>query len=184
MKKLIRKVLIESISERKKLSLFKLWDREKSMGKNPTCDRNLASAIGITYYQIRSYLLEWYGGIEKVFNIVKSKLWNKVISTEIFRDYGIDVGGYDFTFKLTKFEKKNTKSGGFDLYIDCKIIEGGVELIMTTNEYIDLTKTIEDDNLSWEIYNEVRELVLDLVYKFINQYGLDVDLEDINFSRV
>lgn len=184
MEDIIRRVLKEeTLKNNKKQLLFKLWDRERSAGKKPTINNSLTKALNISLYQLKSYLLEWYGGFDKVFNDIKTKLKNKIISTDIFGDYGIDVGGYDFKFKLPKFEKHNTPGGGFEIDVDCEIIDGGVDLI-TTGEYIDLTQNIEDDNLNWEIYNEIRDIISDIINKIMSQYGLDADLEDINFSRI
>lgn len=184
MKELIRKVLTESISERKKQSLFKLWDREKAMGKKPSVNMALAKSLGFrNTYIISTYLIEWYGGVEKVFDMIKNKLENKIFSTNLLEQYGLQIGGYDFIFKIKKFEKQKSQSGGYDINIEVQIVEGGVEL-MTTGEYIDLTKNIEDDDLNWEIYNEIRDLILDFVSRVTREYGFDEEIDNINFQKI
>lgn len=184
MKELIRRVLVESVFERKKQSLFKLWDREKAMGKKPSVNMALARSLGFNNtYRISRYLVEWYGGVEKVFEIIKNKLVNKIFSSNLLIQYGITVGGYDFKFKINKFEKVRSQSGGYNINMEIQMVEGGVTL-GTTDEYIDLTRNIEDDDLNWEIYNEIRDLILDFVSRVTSEYGFDEEIDEINFQIV
>ena len=74
MKDIICRVLTEETLDKKKQLIYKLWEREKSAGKKPTINNSLAKAINISLYQLKSFLLEWYGGFDKVFNFITTKL--------------------------------------------------------------------------------------------------------------
>ena len=75
MREIIRKVLLENDYLRRKefakKTLFKLWDREKSMGKTPKINEDIAKILNVTYYNLGELLVEWYGGVEKVYRLIK-----------------------------------------------------------------------------------------------------------------
>ena len=104
------------------------------------------------------------GGIQKVSTIVKMSeidlLRKEFIGKEIDvrkLEFRIQVGGYDFTFKVREFN-------GYDednfLEINFDVLYGKVTLIMTTDKTYDLlSKEMKDFEEYWQIRNEVSEIV-------------------------
>jgi hypothetical protein len=188
MREIIRKVLLETKFQKRndlvKKSLFKLWDREKSMNRTPKLSTTLSQSLGISFYELQLMLMEWYGGAEKIFNSIKDSLENKIISTDDLMELEISVGGYDFTFKIPNVRISNHQSGGYEMTIDLKIIDGGVTTI-TDGEYIDLTDVYSmGDSLWWEISWEIKDLIKDLIRTIIDKYGFNSSLDQITINFI
>jgi hypothetical protein len=167
-----------------KNALFKLWDKQKSMNKVPTLNTTLSQSLGISFYELQLILIEWYGGIEKIFKIIKGSLGNKIITTNDLQELGIDAGGYDFSFKLLNMKLSHHKSGGYEINSDVKIIDGGVTTI-TDGEYIDLTNVdLIDGELWWEISWEIKDLINDLIRTITDKYGFNSELENISINYI
>jgi hypothetical protein len=183
MREIIRKVLLENDYLRRrefaKKTLFKLWDREKSMGKQPVINDAITQTFDVTVYDLNEMLIEWYGGVDKVYEIIKNRLSNKLITTDKIQELGVNVGNYDFTFEFKNMKMRRSRSGGYDLELQMNIIDGGVEL-MTDGEYIDLMNPSSvSDDLWWEISYEIKDIAGDLIYKISKEYGFDSFLGDI-----
>ena len=111
------------------------------------------------------------GGIQKVSTIVKMSeidlLRKEFIGKEIDvrkLEFRIQVGGYDFTFKVREFN-------GYDednfLEINFDVLYGKVTLIMTTDKTYDLlSKEMKDFEEYWQIRNEVSEIVDEYFRKY------------------
>ena len=188
MRNIIRKVLLETESQKRndlaKKSLFRLWDREKSMNRKPKLSTTLSQSLGISFYELQLMLMEWYGGAEKIFNSIKDSLENKIISTDDLMELGIGVGAYDFTFKISNMRIYNHKSGGYEMTIDLKIIDGGVTTL-TDGEYIDLTDTYSmGESLWWEISWEIKDLIKELIKTITDNYGFNSSLDGIAINFI
>ena len=118
------------------------------------------------------------GGIQKVSTIVKMSeidlLRKEFIGKEIDvrkLEFRIQVGGYDFTFKVREFN-------GYDednfLEINFDVLYGKVTLIMTTDKTYDLlSKEMKDFEEYWKIRNEVSEIVDEYFRKYFKEIKLN-----------
>lgn len=188
MRSIIRKFLLEDNYQNKKelvkKSLFKFWDKEKSMGKTPKIHYALIKTLDMSYYDMSELLIEWYGGVEKVYRLIKNRLVNKVITTNNLEGLGVRVGGYDFRFSIEELYLRKSQGGGYEFEVPLKIIDGGVELL-TTEEYIDLTDISSiDDELWWELSYEIKDIIKDFINLIAKEYGFNVLLDDINIDFV
>lgn len=189
MRDIIRKFLLESNHQKKKelakKSLFKLWDREKSVGKPPKIHYALIKTLDMSYYDMSELLIEWYGGVEKVYRLIKNRLVNKVITTNNLEGLGVRVGGYDFRFSIEELYLRESQGGGYEFEVPLKIIDGGVTLIFSTGEYVDLTDISSiDDELWWELSYEIKDIIKDFINLITKEYGFNVLLDDINIDFV
>jgi hypothetical protein len=187
MRSIIRKFLLENDYQNKKelskKSLFKLWDREKSMGKKPKIHYALIKTLNMSYYDISELLVEWYGGIEKVYRLIKNRLVNKVITTNNLEGLGVRVGGYDFRFSIEELYLRKSQGGGYEFEVPLKIIDGGVSIY--DGSYIDLTDIDSiNDNLWWELSYEIKDIIKDFINLIAKEYGFNVLLDDINIDFV
>jgi hypothetical protein len=191
MRDIIRRILVEDSSQDKmKERMFKFWDREKSMGKDPSVNSALAKSMG--YYNtsiLYLWLVDWYGGEEKVYEVLESEIDGKTFSTDDLEEMGIDVGSYDFIFKLSNMEKTQLFSGGVKIDIDLRILDGGVTLF-TDGVYLDLTR-IDDyradrklEVILWEVSGEIEDIIKSMIYKKSNPYGYSelIDHIEIHFK--
>jgi hypothetical protein len=170
--------------------MFNFWDREKSMGKEPSVNSALAKSMG--YHNtgiLYLWLVDWYGGEEKVYELLESEIDGKTFSTDDLERMGIDVGNYDFIFKLSNMEKTQLFSGGVKIDLDLRILDGGVTLI-TDGFYLDLT-SLDDyradrklEVILWEVSGEIEDMVKSMIYKKSNPYGYTelIDHLEIHFK--
>ena len=97
-KQILRETIFHTPSDKTKNVMFKLWDKQKSKGIKPMVNMVLAKSVGLHNLGVlEDWAVEWYGGVDKVFQMVKEELDNKVFTTDYLeRKYGIRVGNYDF----------------------------------------------------------------------------------------
>ena len=180
MKHIIRKILLEDLYQKRidfaRKTLFKIWDKEKSMGKTPKLNSSFSHSLGVVPHTLNDLLIEWYGGFDVIYQLIKDRFEDKIITTDDLTELGIDTGGYDFSFKLSKFRLMiDSPNNGGDtnhtilLYI--YIIDGGVNI--HDGSYVDLTDIESiDDNLWWELNYEIKDLCRELVITTIDDLGL------------
>ena len=189
MRDIIRRILVEDSSQDKmKQRMFKLWDREKSMGEKPSVNSALAKSMGYHNTSILYlWLVDWYGGEEKVYELIKSEIDGKTFSTDDMEGMGINVGNYDFIFKIFNMEKRPLFNGGYNLNLDCRILDGGVTLF-TDESYLDLTR-IHDyqadrkiEVILWEVIGEIEDMIKSMIYKKSSLYGYSELIDNINIK--
>jgi hypothetical protein len=179
-KQILRETLFYTPSEKMKNSMFKLWDKQKSKGQKPEVNTALAKSMGlVNTSMLNDWVVEWYGGVDVVFGMIKEDLNNKTFTTnELGSIYHVNIGNYDFTFELTNLKMRNQRSRDPDISVDMEILDGGVEL-MTDGEYYDLTRINEPgyiyDDLLWEIVMEIKDIIVEFAWKVINQYKFTAD---------
>ena len=185
MRDIIRKVLLESeylkLKDYARKTLFKLWDKQKSMGINPSINSALTNTFKLGLFDLNTILVDWYGGVDKVYSKIKNKLVNKHLTTDDLRNLGINVGGYEFSFRIKEMSLRNTQQGGVEIIAVMKIIDGGVEL-MTTGEWVDIThigSVYNDNDVDWEISYEVKDLIKELIDSVAKEYGFNAYLDYI-----
>ena len=160
--------------------MLKLWDKQKSKGQKPEVNTALAKSMGlVNTSMLNDWVVEWYGGVDVVFGMIKKDLDNKTFTTdELGSIYHVNIGNYDFTFELTNLKMRNQRSRDPDISVDMEILDGGVEL-MTDGEYYDLTRINEPgyiyDDLLWEIVMEIKDIIAEFIWKVINQYKFTAD---------
>jgi len=179
-KQILRETLFYTPSEKMKNSMLKLWDKQKSKGQKPEVNTALAKSMGlVNTSMLNDWVVEWYGGVDVVFGMIKKDLDNKTFTTdELGSIYHVNIGNYDFTFELTNLKMRNQRSRDPDISVDMEILDGGVEL-MTDGEYYDLTRINEPgyiyDDLLWEIVMEIKDIIAEFIWKVINQYKFTAD---------
>jgi hypothetical protein len=179
-KQILRETLFYTPSEKMKNSMFKLWDKQKSKGLKPEVNTALAKSMGLhSTSMLNDWVVEWYGGVDVVFGMIKEDLDNKTFTTdELGSIYHVNIGNYDFTFELTNLKMRNQRSRDPDISVDMEILDGGVEL-MTDGEYYDLTRINEPgyiyDDLLWEIKMEIKGIIEEFAWKVIGQYRFNAD---------
>lgn len=160
--------------------MFKLWDKQKSKGIKPMVNMALAKSVGLhNLGTLEDWAVEWYGGVDKVFQRVKEELDDKSFTTDYLEQkYGIRVGNYDFKFELTNLKLYDRSSGVRSVLVDMEILDGGVELI-TDGEYYDLTRINDsgymNGDLRWELIHEINDIIREFIHGVTNQYHLWVD---------
>jgi hypothetical protein len=118
------------------------------------------------------------GGIKNVSKMVKMSeidlLRKEFVGKEIDvrkLEFKIQVGGYDFTFKVKKL---NSYEDDDFLEISFDVLYGEVTLIMTTDETYDLlSDEIKDLDVYWEIRNEVTDIVDEYFRKYFKEIKLN-----------
>lgn len=176
METLIRKILKEETNNPLKRYWFNKWTKEEESGNIPKFDIKLIQKLGLSskVETIEEYYVEYMGGQDRLRNIVTKYLQDNTFTTNEIENMGINVGGYDFEFKIEEFHiNKNHK-----VFIDVVIIKGTVELIMVDGSIHDLKDlSALDDTSVWEITSEVRDIIEDFVNILLSSFS-------INFSEI
>lgn len=152
---------------------FKIWQDNIDRGETPELDFSVLQYMNITNYHEREELFSWFteflGGWEKI-KKVAIDLLRKTYDTN---DYDFS-GGYDFRFTvIDKF-----KEDEFLNEIDCgfKIKNDGEVTLMDDNE-THLLKDLEDKDFWWEIDDEIRNLIDDILFQEITKKtGIRIDV--------
>jgi hypothetical protein len=93
-------------------------------------------------------------------------------TTDDIEDVGINLGGYDFSFKLP-YVSVMEEDEKVEIFVDFDITHGSVTL-MTNGEEYDLTDHDSmDDDLWWELDNEIKDLIQDFVVATANSFGVE-----------
>ena len=139
---------------------FKYWDRF-----GPGITNKMVSALGIKKYvgrfEYNKVLYQWlreYIGVENAINKTYEYLKND--------GHHVICGGYDFTFEVPDIEFIGEIG---DLTIMVNDEDGTVDLIMVDNSSHKISDIINDEEIGWEIKDEVMECVAD--YLKINVEG-------------
>ena len=176
-KKLIKKTLKEETNPLKKY-FTKVWDTKKSEGKIPMFNLKQIRKLGLLKRtdEIRNYYIEYIGGQEELVRNIKNYFIGKTFTTQDVEDMSIDVGNYDFVFKIVdmSFEQDITANGDPELYASFDIIEGTVDTF--NGEHYDLTdhESINDE-LWWELDSEIKEMIENFIWHTVDSLGVDVD---------
>ena len=174
MKLILKESQLEKVAEKFKPLLFKFWDKN-----GPLLTHKILKMFGlemkmsydlITYF--KDYLIEWFGGFENFKNHVES------VKKKIY--HAID-GGYDFKFQIFNVDLVDEDS----VYLQVQILPGGtVSLIFDENQpLLDLADAYVDEQIGWEIRDEVAEVIYQILYKeFFSNLSLEISDMDIDFK--
>lgn len=173
----IRQILMEEFPGRPmdniKKSVFKFWDKQKSKGVKPEINTVLATSVGLHNTSIlEDWIIEWYGGEDIIFSRINKELVGKVLTTDDIENYGISVGGYDFSFKIYDIHFNESKYGGYIIGGLFDVIKGNVTLMDGSGTY-DIN---DNKNISPELWNdielEIKEIISDLIRYVSKSFGI------------
>lgn len=174
--------LNENIEEPLKKFLSKFWNAKKDQGETPMIKYSFLKKLGLLGKkdEIGKYYIEYMGGKYEVLRELDNYLDGNEFTTLDIKNEGIGVGGYDFTFKIIDFRIENVYDDKSEAFVQTKIVKGTVDTF--DGEHYDLVDNDSiPENLWWEIENELRELIIDFVYKIIYSFGLNVSDLDLGW---
>jgi hypothetical protein len=169
----------ESEENKLKSFFFKLWDTKMGQGQTPTFDLKTLQKLGLLKREdeIRNYYIEYMGGQEELERNIKNYFVGQTFTTQDIMDQRINVGNYDFVFKMVdmSFEQTNMLGNGeLELYASFDIVEGNVT-VFSGEEYDLMNHDSIDDNLWWELDLEIKDLIQDFMYEIISSFGIYVN---------
>ena len=153
---------------------FDIWQNDIDSGITPELDFSVLQYMNITKYHEREELFSWFteflGGWEKI-KKVAIDLLRQTYDTNNY-DFS---GGYDFRFtaidKIKEDKVLNEINCGF------KIEKDGEVTLMTDGETHLLRDLEKNENLWWEIDEEIRNLIDDILYEEITKKtGIRIDV--------
>jgi hypothetical protein len=151
------RVAIENIE-----GLKKFWRNQQKKGQQIRFDKEDLDFWGITTRQEKFYaqaaFRELVGDDEFTKKVIK-KLIGKTFSTKNFDDR--ITGGYDFEWVITDMEYRD-----YDFYLYGKTLPGGTVTLMD-GRHLSLKEAIKDEDLGWEIEQEIKELVLECMDEIV-----------------
>lgn len=161
---------IKETDSLKKL-VFRYWDKFK-----PEVNPDILKLFSIersfvTMFDLHRWLRE-YLGKEKIQSIIK-ELFSK-------QDHKIDdCGGYDFDFTVDYV----MDDGQAVMKILVDDVKGSVILIMTGGEMMNLRDARKDEEIGWEIDNEIEGCISDYFDKNLeNKTGVPFVFENIEYT--
>ena len=160
-------------------SLIKHWKIQLKKGKQIRFEKDDLEFWGITKnHDIRrtQILFQELVGDEDFAKKVIKNLMNKKFSTKDF-DSRI-VGGYDFEWTITHMEYRD-----YDFFLWGKTLPGG-SVSMMNGRHLTLVDALEDEDIGYEIQDEVNGLVQDCMNEIILPVtGYDVIVPLINIAE-
>ena len=172
--------LIESVTSETIKKVSTNWFKKQiSRGEDPHIDGSLLMFLGIKV-KFRGYIaimdaLTDFLGIKTAYNVGVERS-KKIFDTN---DYPNIAGGYDFKFTIDLNKSETTQ-----LEFDAKILPGGeVTLVMTDDTTHEIKDIINDENIGWEIENEIGEIIDEIVLNEISHYsGFFTIINDVKLT--
>ena len=156
-------LLKESVAIKNIDGIKKYWKNKLKKGEQIRFNKEDLEFWGITTRQEKFYAQTAFQQLvgDEVFTekFIKNLL-NKTFSTKDFNDR-INIGGYDFEWIITEMEYRD-----FDFYLYGKTLPGGTVNLMD-GRHLSLDDATNDEDLYWEIQEEVSDVVLDCMDKII-----------------
>ena len=173
-------LLKESVAIKNIEVIKKYWKNKLKKGEQIRFNKEDLEFWGITTRQEKFYAQTAFQELvgDEVFTekFIK-KLLNKTFSTKDFNDI-INIGGYDFEWIITEMEYRD-----FDFYLYGKTLPGGTVTLMD-GRHISLDEATNDEDLYWEIQEEVNGVVQDCMDKIILPVtGYEVEVSSIVISE-
>jgi len=155
-------LLKESVAIKNIEGLKKYWRNQQKKGQQIRFYKEDLDFWGITTRQEKYYaqqaFRELVGDDEFTKKFIK-KLFGKTFSTKDFSEK--IVGGYDFEWVITDMDYRN-----YDFYLDGKTLPGGTVTLMD-GRHLSLSEAIKDEDLGWEIQEEIKDVVQDSMDEII-----------------
>ena len=172
MKIIITEQQYKKIQETKSLEhlkspLFKFWDKN-----GPEISDSTLKLFGISDYWtiVLKWLIEWYGGVENVYEILKP-YENKI--------YRAELGTYDFKFKVSGFRVSGDLKIDYidNLWFDAEVDGDGIvdidhgDGIVIDNVY----DAHNNEDFGWEVDEEMKEAInLKMFLEITKKTGIPV----------
>ena len=171
-----KETINESEENKLKSFFFKLWDSKK---ETPTFDLKTLQKLGLLKREdeLRDYYIEYMGGQEELERNIKNYFVGQTFTTQDIMDQRINVGNYDFVFKMVDMSFNQTDmlgNGDLELYASFDIVEGNV-IILTGEEYDLMDHDLINDNLWWELDMEIKDMVQDFINNIVSSFGIYVN---------
>jgi hypothetical protein len=186
LKMLIKNVLKEETEENNepplKKFLIKFWNTKRNQGEIPMIKYSFLKKLGLLKKkdEIGNYYIEYMGGKDEVLRELNNYLDGNQFTTSEIKNEGVEVGGYDFTFKIIDFKIEELMNyEQVEAFAKTKILRGTVDTIGGVRYDLVDSDSIPED-LWWEISEEASDIIRDFLYKIMYSFGLnvnDVDLE-------
>jgi len=144
-------------------AVIKYWKKELEKGNKIRFDRDELEFWGITEFtdklHAQTEFQELVGDeafVKKFINTLK----NKKFST---KDFGERlVCGYDFEWEITNMEYRD-----YDVFLYGKTLPGGSVTLMWNGRHLTLDQALEDEDIGWEIQEEINDVVQDCMNEII-----------------
>jgi hypothetical protein len=186
LKTLIKNVLKEETEENNepplKKFLIKFWNTKRKQGEIPMIKYSFLKKLGLLKKkdEIGNYYIEYMGGKDEVLRELNNYLDGNQFTTSEIKNEGVEVGGYDFTFKIIDFKIEELMNyEQVEAFAKTKILRGTVDTIGGVRYDLVDSDSIPED-LWWEISEEASDIIRDFLYKIMYSFGLnvnDIDLE-------
>jgi hypothetical protein len=186
LKTLIKNVLKEETEENNepplKKFLIKFWNTKRNQGEIPMIKYSFLKKLGLLKKkdEIGNYYIEYMGGKDEVLRELNNYLDGNQFTTSEIKNEGVQVGGYDFTFKIIDFKIEELMNyEQVEAFAKTKILRGTVDTIGGVRYDLVDSDSIPED-LWWEISEEASDIIRDFLYKIMYSFGLnvnDIDLE-------
>jgi hypothetical protein len=171
--------LNESDVNRNITALEKHWRKQLNSGKQIRFDKDELEMWGITKRsdKIHAQLaFQKLVGDEDFTKKVINNLMNKKFSTKDFSDR--IVGGFDFEWIITQMNYQD-----FDFFLYGQTLPGGT-VSMMDGRNLTLVEALEDENIGYEIQQEVNDVVQDCMNEIIlPATGYDVEVPVIYIAE-
>lgn len=132
--------------------IFKFWD--KHGGGQLKTIMGLFSIRPAAKLVLAHWLIEWYGGSEKVKQLIKS------LENKNFVGQG---GSYNFNFYIKNSRLYDDKEDYPEVYFDA-IVDGMGEVDITTDDgevYDRISQAVLDDDIGWEVDEEIKDVMME-----------------------
>jgi hypothetical protein len=190
MREFYKPILIERNIEPLIKFFIKKWDKERESGEIPKFDLKEVRKLGLFEHQkeLRNALIDYYVDHYrgKWVLLLEDSIKSKTYSTTDIEKSGTDVGGYDFEFKITKFNIVDytimdpRQVPSMTVNIEFVITKGDVELFF----YDGLTKSLTDPvnqnfNYWWEILIEIKDVIKPFIEQLVLEFGFKLILPSL-----
>jgi len=172
-------LLKESLAIKNIEGIKKYWRNQQKKGEQIRFNKEDLEFWGITTRQEKYYaqaaFRELVGDDAFTKKFIKT-LIGKPLSTKDFSEK--IVGGYDFEWVITDMEYRD-----YDFYLYGKTLPGGTVTLMD-GRHLSLDEATNDEDLYWEIQEEVNGVVQDCMDKIILPVtGYEVEVSSIVISE-
>jgi len=159
---------------RLKPSIFRFWDENDGGDLKTT----------MTFFGLRPdfklvlthWLIDWYGGSEKVKQLLKSFENKNFVGQE---------GTYNFNFYIKNSRLYDEFKDDYpEIYFDA-IVDGNGEVNITTDDgevYNRISQAILDDDIGWEVDEEIRDVMIAKIEKIIPE-GIFFTIDSVDVKN-
>ncbi len=182
MKHIIKKILKEELDNNIKNLMIKRWDKEKSQGNIPQLySKKEFIDMGFSEPEIEGIIETYKEYMGDVYEIFNKFLIDNTFTTKDIEDLGINIGTYDFEFKIMELngDLKN-------LEVFFNIIDGEVDV--ADEGIVKLTPSgvnSDDMSINFEVQFEIGDLISSFVYWISKKFGFDkiIDISDVQWVK-